>query len=538
MPDAREKQRALPITPEGRASLLNSLSIIEQKAKNGLTSALTGIGVEDNDPVRALYENLSTEGIKKPWTLKTFLKGVGEITWGGFWGKASTISVAIGTGLGILREAALNWDSFRIFYNNLIAWSFTGVEKGTDPLAALSTASTAAIVLAIPTLAVSTVTKITERRTAVLIDRANRVNAAHNALEAGEANLNYLVGPNVHILVGKSDPSAETLIKMFHDVGIEVITFWDESKAISSKINPFWLRTRNMWTRADVLNKASLENTLCMFSEVSKGSDVFLSRRSGTFSRLYEDMSDAESRNANTKANFLLKQRGIKRTIPLIAVTNIKREVEGVVTGDVGATYGTKTEGDLYAKHKHMHPSHVDGIITGLIAKVAVESDLPVEFITDPHRQHEYEQTFTMAINDHNGEKPNSTPTLRYKTKEDGKKTLTCFYGDDDQTTLKLLEGFLEEASQEGDFLVIINDPEVIGELPEEIRKSKKYICIGEILAKEQFGQFVELTNNGEISLPANIKANLGRYLAEHPQLFTVETGYRTFHLTEDIYLP
>ncbi len=265
MDNAREKPRALPVTPENRSSLLRALNIMENRAEAALGVTLTGMGVEDGDPVKELYKNLSQEEIKKPWSAKAFFKNVGEITWGNFWGKVSTISITIGTGLGIIREAALNGDSFRILYNNIIAWSFAGVEKGADPLAALSTASTAAIVLAVPTLAVATVTSLNQKHTEQLINRVNRVNAARNAIEAGEANLNYLVGPNVHILVGKSDPSAETLIKIFHDIGIEVITFWDEARAISPKINPFWLKTKNMWTRADVLNKASLENALMCF---------------------------------------------------------------------------------------------------------------------------------------------------------------------------------------------------------------------------------------------------------------------------------
>ena len=347
----------------------------------------------------------------------------------------------------------------------------------------------------------------------------------------------------MHILVGKSDPSIETLIKMFHDIGIEVITFWDEARAISPKINPFWLKTKNMWTRADVLNKASLENALCMFAEVSKGSDVFLSRRSGTFSRLYEDMSDAESRNANTKANFLLSQRGIKRAIPLVAVTNIKRAVTGSVAGETDAIYGTKNEGDLYAKNRHMHARHVDGIVTGLIAQISKKSGFPVELMTDPHRQQEYTHTFNLVIHDYNeklseeGKKQPDKSALRYKTAEDGNKSLTCFYGEDDQATLKLLEGFLEETSREGDVLAIINDPEVIGELPEEIRISKKYICVGEVLAKDQFRQFVQLVDNEEITLPAEIQSKLDTYRAT-PQLFSIQNHYGTFELDSFVFSP
>ncbi len=248
-------------------------------------------------------------------------------------------------------------------------------------------------------------------------------------------------------------------------------------------------------------------------------------------------MSDAESRNANTKANYLLSQKGITRTIPLVAVTNIKREVTGNVAGETEIIYGTKTEGDLYAKNKHMHARHTDGTVTKIIAQISTQSGLPIELMTDLHRQQEYAQTFNLAIKDHNeslaqgGQKQTNKLELRYKTAEDGNKTLTCFYGEDDQATLKLLEGFLEETSKEGDVLTLINDPEVIGELPEEIRTSKKYICIGEILAKEQFKQFVQLVDNGDITLPAEIQAKLDEY-RKTPQLFSIENYYGTFELT------
>ena len=99
-----------------------------------------------------------------------------------------------------------------------MAWSFTSI-KGDDPLPVSLPTATGAIVLAIPTLAVATVTSLTQR----YLDRTQRIDAVNGAISS-EANLNYLVGPYVHILVGKSDPSVETLIGMFKEIGVETIT--------------------------------------------------------------------------------------------------------------------------------------------------------------------------------------------------------------------------------------------------------------------------------------------------------------------------
>ena len=52
------------VIPEGRQLLLNAL---ERRAESSLTSALENKGVGVADPVKQLYENLSQEGIKKPW---------------------------------------------------------------------------------------------------------------------------------------------------------------------------------------------------------------------------------------------------------------------------------------------------------------------------------------------------------------------------------------------------------------------------------------------------------------------------------------
>lgn len=541
------EQKGFQVTPEGRQTLLD---VLERKAESGLTTALSEKGIGGEDPAAELYRGLSEEKKKKPWswqrfkdTLRSTGQGLKETLWGGLWGKVGTISIATGTALGVIREAAYNPDAFRVFFNNLLAWSFTSVEKGDDPLKFLSTATTAAIILAIPTLAVATVTTISQKQTERYLARARQIDAVNGAIENGEADLNYLVGPCVHILVGKSDPSVETLTKMFHEVGIEVITFWDEIKTLPSSVNRFWLKTRNLWTRSDILNKASLDNLLCMFGEISRGSDVLFSRRRGTFSRMFEDMSDAEGRNANKKVNFILRKKGRKQDIPYVAVTNEMREVQMAVAGDKQATYGVRREKDLYRQNKNMHVLHVDGIGIGLIGQISQISGFPMELSTDLHRQEEYGGLCNEVIADWNKEATvhnklveadgdgAKKDLIRYKVPKDEKKTLTCFYGDDDQATLRLLEGFLEESSTEGDILAIINDPEMIGELPEEIRNSGKYLCLGEVLAKKQFRQFVKLVESGVIILPNEIKTRLDDYLQKNPQLFSIKTNWGDFNL-------
>jgi hypothetical protein len=503
--------------PEIAEKLLTTLGAIEQTAGHDLALAMKDKGIEPDGAVGRLYQSISekSEAEKRAFltkisdTIRALPTALRDSISKSLVTKILVAGTSLGIGTGVLTEIAQKGlpasDVLQILINKSVEFAGTGVSQ-VDFLSVVSALAATTVYVGVPALAVNAVSEFVQSRTLSALDKSNLERDARNEIRDGEANLSYFVGPNVHIEVGKSDPSVETLIKKFKKYGITAITFWDERKGLSDETNKYWLKTHNEWTRADILAKGALSNTLCCFSEVSNGQDVFLSRREGAFKRTFEDMSDSEVDNSNQVRNYLRKLMGLDPIIS-ISVTNPKRIVDAAVGApedaepkDPDNPYGVITVAEVASENPNLELVDADQIIMQEIAGYN-KKGLPLEILADREHLPDYKNLFTSLIKEYNATQTSPEKALRYKKRSE-EDTLTVIYGEDDQTTIGLLKAYRRKASMKGDLVTIINDPQALEQLPPDVVADGKIICVGEIMAERQFERFIRLVKKGTVKLP------------------------------------
>lgn len=377
-------------------------------------------------------------------------------------------------------------EATRIVLDNFVAWAGTSIDQ----------LEVTSIILGVSAAAVWTLLppKIYE---GIVKQEAARATLAAEHQE-GRANLVGKLGPNVQIDVGKSDPSALLLTRLFHLTGKEVVTFWDDVNSQFSE-NPYWQKTRNDWTNAEILKKGDIQESICSVTLVSNGDDVFLSARRQDPTRQTQDMTDAEAIGTVNARDAVRKQMGLP-PVQHILVTNPQRLIEIDVAREGGKAYKPKTvEQVVKEKYPNVHLIDPDQLVIQELARIASIAQLPLELVTNKERKGEYEDHLNWVIADYNlrvdrGLAKNKT---RVANKEDGTNTLTVMYGSTDEDTIASVETYGDEFSQVGEMVTIINDPEKVNRLPEGV----KYICVGTVVAEAVYQKFSDLVKQGEIKL-------------------------------------
>ncbi len=183
-----------------------------------------------------------------------------------------------------------------------------------------------------------------------------------------------------------------------------------------------------------------------------------------------------------------------------ILVTNRRRKSGIGVVREATEPFQPKAIEEVIEKrHPDVSLIDPDQLIIRELADMAASADLPLELVTTPKRTEEYQKNLGALVEDHNrrvdqGLEQNKT---RIATQADGVKTLTIFYGDNDENTIADVEKYFTEFSLEGDVVAIINDPEKVTRLPE----GTKYICVGTIVAKAIYREFSDLVKQEKIVL-------------------------------------
>lgn len=415
-------------------------------------------------------------------------------------------------------------EGFRLFLNNLVKWSNASIPQ-LDPLSVLTGFANAIGTISIWAGTTTIVVNWENKRQEERLER-QRVNLetrakAQRSIREGTADLNLLADENIAILVGKRDYSVKPLIKKFREIGLDVITYWDEENELFS-ISPLWVKTENNWTSRENLRKGAIQKTVAVFAEVSKSNDSWLSKRTRQAGEMTEDMLDVEV--FDTVQVISAIKDGMSHVPPVISVTNPKRRSSGIISG-IGEVnpYGDAVTVEEVARQYNRQRKVInlldpDTVITNQVAIKAEQLNLPIELLTDSLRAQEYTETLIdHVIPEHNERVKNGgvkAPEIRYRKDGDGINTLTVIFGDDDANSFELTRDYLaridrikEENQDEkvGDLLVIVNDPDAIERLPDEIKTGKKYVCVGEIMAKAQFDLFIELVKDGSITLPDRV---------------------------------
>lgn len=538
-----DKQRKVSAEQSAIMILNNELKQMELSASQAYGKALSSKGI-NNDPVQGYLDLLTNEQLnQKESPNKNFAvkfiddcrksfnekgirgttkhaledgkKTIENVVWGTLAGKLVTAGLTLGT----LGETALKGDFSAQavtlnFLNNCVRWAGVGITE-INGWSLLAAAGGASVYFAIPAYiqhAIETRGKKTEVELTRQRIKSEKRSDALSALKEGRADLRPLTGADVvGIFVGKADPTVEPLSVMLKDIGVDVVTYWDEENSISDKF-PFWIKTRNDWTSKKNLTLGAIEKTKAIFAEVSNQYDLWLSSRERDPEQPIEDMSDTEIFDTTEVIEQMLNKDSVP---PIISVTNPKRAGMGVVAGEGKNPYGTATVENVKDQYPEVSLLDPDIYITASIAAKAEGTNLPLELYTDASREKEYNKLLReTVIPEHNKRVENGmlkAPILKYKDQTDKLNTLTVIYGNTDGTTDELLRDYLantkritkefEGKEPVGDYLVILNYQKEIDRLPPEARDQKKYICIGEIMAQKQFDKFVELVKSGTIKL-------------------------------------
>jgi len=377
-------------------------------------------------------------------------------------------------------------EATRIVLDNFVAWAGTGIDQ----------LEVTSIILGVSAAAVWTLLPPKIYEGIVKREAARSVLATEH--QEGRANLAGKLGPNIQIDVGKSDPSALLLTRLFHLSGKEVITFWDERNSQFSE-NPYWQRTRNDWTNAETLKKGDIQESICSVTLVSNGDDVFLSTRSQDPTRQSQDMTDAEAIGTVNARDAVRRQMGLP-PIHHILVTNSQRLIEIDVARGGNEIYQPKSIGEVIKeKYPNVHLIDPDQLVIQELAHIAISDQLPLELVTNKERRKEYEGFLEKVVIEHTQrvDEGLAESKTRIATEADGKNTLTIMYGSTDEDTIASVETYGNEFSQEGEMVAVINDPEKVSRLPE----GTKYVCVGTVIAEAVYQKFSDLVKQGEISL-------------------------------------
>ena len=459
-----EKQPEINQPLELLAKLRSDLGAEESLAQADLHRALVGAGVSSD--VAGAYEKLEPKP-GKWWQGWSLISKAILLTFG-----TSTAARMINEQPASIKEAS------RILLDNLVAWAGTSIDK-LEISSIILGASAAVVWTLLPP-------KIYE---SIVQREAWRVALAEEHRE-GRANLAGKLGPNIHIDVGKSDPSALLLTHLFHLTGKEVVTFWDERNANFDE-NPYWQKTRNDWTNRDTLIRGDIQETECSVVLVSNGDDVFLSTRTQDPSRLAQDMTDSEAIGTVNARDAVRKDMSLK-PIQHILVTNPKRLIEIDIARSGAQKFKPKSVGEVIEeRYPNVHLIDTDQLIIQELAGLAASDNLPIEMVTNQERGQGYKGYLKMIISEHNQrvDLGLAKSKTRLATGKDGVNTLSVIYGSTDEDTIAQVETYGDQFSRSGKLTVIINDPEKVNRLPE----GTNYVCVGSAVAEAVYRKFSEL---------------------------------------------
>src|SRR3989338_529031 len=293
-----EQQETRP-SLTGEELLTASLALEKQLAQIDLYSTLRQSDIPTD--IAEVYEKLGAELTpleeRKSSTFKRLGQGIKRELWDSTLGRSIAGTVVITTIGEIINQGGPIEASevFIAFYNRLVGWAGETIENIEDwpIISARDSAKT------VKTL--SQDAEAREKRTAALL--------LH---QEGNADL-FGIGPNIQIDVGKSDPSALLLIDLFHKLGIEVVTYWDQRNIHFAK-NKYWEKTYNDWTNRETLLRGNVQESLCSIILVSNGDDVFLSSRIQDPTREAQDMTDNEAIGSINARNSVRNNLGLPAT--------------------------------------------------------------------------------------------------------------------------------------------------------------------------------------------------------------------------------
>lgn len=499
-----------PTTAEPRVSVLDKLrefDSLESRAQTDLYQALEKKGIQPD--VAQVYERLAaneeTVAEAARFSLAALGRGVKRELWDSLIGRTILLTTATVTTAEIIKKIVAKdpvgpSELFVTFFNNAVGWAGKTIEK-PELIPVLVGVGAALLWTLLPPKAYERVFARESQRTITQVGeeaqrREKRLGELQKLTE-GSADLASKLGPVVHIDIGKSDPSALPLIRLFHLIGLEVVTFWDEKNLHFSE-NRYWEKTGDDWTNRDTLIRGDIQEAVCSITLVSNGDDIFLSTRRQDPNRQAQDMTDNEAIGTVNARDAVREQMRLP-PIHHIIETNPRRTIEIGVARIGNKPYPPKTVGQVLQEHTNTHIIDSDLSIMRDLAAIANESDLPIELVTNEERREEYELNLKALIEEYNQlvDKGLEKNKVRLATKKDRARTLTIFYGSKDEDTIAQLEMAKTEFSQEGDVVAVINDPEKIARLP----KSTRYICTGTKRAEAIFQTFSGLIEQKEIKL-------------------------------------
>lgn len=469
MPEKAQSESNQPV--ELLAQLRSDLGAEESLAQTDLHNALVNAGVSTD--MAGAYEKLEPKAGK--WQGLSFIS------------KAIAATFIILTGTRLINEQPANVrEAARIILDSFVSWAGTNIDK-LELTSIILGASAAVVWTLLPP-------KIYE---GIAQREAKRVALADEHRE-GRANLAGKLGPNIHIDVGKSDPSALLLTRLFHLTAKEVVTFWDENNANFSE-NPYWQKTRNDWTNRDILTRGDVQETECAVVLVSNGDDVFLSTRNQDPTRQAQDMTDSEAIGTVNARDAVRKDMGFK-PIQHILVTNPKRLIEIDVVRMGGEKFKPKSVGEVIEeRYPNVHLINPDQLIIQELASLAAADNLPLELVTNKERRQEYQGYLKANISEHNQrvDQGLAKSKTRMATQKDKDNTLSVVYGSTDEDTIAQVETYGARFSRTGKLVVIINDPEKVNRLPE----GTSYICVGSAVAEAVYQKYSSLVAEGKIEI-------------------------------------
>lgn len=451
------------------AKLRGDLNAEESLAQADLHRALINTGVTAD--VAGAYEKLEPKSGK--------FRGLGLTT------SLILSTFLVSSGARLLIGQPKTWqETTRIILDNAVAWAGTKID--TLELASIILGFSAAVVWTfLPPKIFEIAVKQEARRSALAEDHRE-----------GRANLAGKLGSNIHVDVGKSDPSALLLTRLFHLTGKEVVTFWDETNANFSE-NPYWQKTRNDWTNRDTLTRGDIQEAECSVVLVSNGDDVFLSTRTQDPTRQSQDMTDSEAIGTVNARDAVRKDMGLK-PIQHILVTNPKRLIEIDVARSGQQQFKPKSVGQVIEeRYPNTHLIDPDQLVIQRLASLAAADNLPLELVTNKERRQEYQGYLKTVISEHNQrvDQGQAKSKTRMAAKKDGENTLSVIYGSTDEDTIAQVETYGNQFSKTGKLVVIINDPEKVNRLPE----GTDYVCVGSAVAEAVYQKYSELVGEGKI---------------------------------------
>lgn len=509
MPNIEQQETSPGLT--GEELLSASLALEEQLAQRDLYSTLRQSDIPVD--IAKVYEKLGAELTpseeEKSYTFKRLGRGIKRELWDSTLGRSIAGTVVITTIGEIINQGGPIEASkvFVAFYNKLVGWAGETITK-PEAWPMISAAGVAILwTLFSPKIYEIISSRDSAKTVKTLSQDAQAREKRTTALllhQEGNADL-FGIGPNIQIDVGKSDPSALLLIDLFHRLGIEVVTYWDQ-RNIHFAQNKYWEKTYNDWTNRESLLRGNVQESLCSIILVSNGDDVFLSSRIQDPTREAQDMTDNEAIGSINARNSVRNNLGLPAT-PHIMVTNPQRLIDIGVVKSGSESFHPKTVGQVIReKYPNVHIIDPDLLIIEELAQLAFQEkskkNLPLELITNSVRASEYKTNLRQVINEYNQKIGNDkTENIRFSRKKDGLETLSIIYGSTDEDTIAQLETYKDDFSQEGELVAIINDPEKVARLPE----GSKYICVGTVIAKAIFKKFIDLVVQGAIELPQQI---------------------------------